>query len=159
MKKFRSPPIHRTPLYRAKRAYKDMLVRCGNPKGINPTYTNVKIKMTMEEWLTWAIPKYQRFIAKHPNESPSVSRFGDKGDYELSNLEIITLLQNRAQQAAPNLLKTNGTKRCSQCRAIKTAKDFNKNKSRRDGLSHWCRVCANATYHGSVTRAAKGTVS
>lgn len=159
MKKFKSPAIHRTPLYRARRAYKDMLVRCENQNGKNPAYSNVKVKMTMEEWLAWAVPRYEKFVRDHPNESPSVSRFGDNGDYELTNIEIITFVINRSRQSMPNVLGADGTKICGRCRETKTAEHFVKNASRPDGLAHWCRGCMSAWNNGSVTRAAKGSVS
>jgi hypothetical protein len=50
---YKSPPIHRTPLYRAKAAYYGMLARCENKNGKSPSYVNVQLKMTWEEWLEW----------------------------------------------------------------------------------------------------------
>jgi hypothetical protein len=151
MRIFKSPPIHRTPLYRAKRAYKDMIERCGNPTGKNPSYANVELRMSLDEWLLWAIPRYEKCIANHPDESPSVSRFGDTGHYEISNLEIIPFKKNRAQQKFPNQLQSDGTKRCSRCFQIKKAAEFPKLSRAFDGLDHWCRKCGNkyiAEYYG-----------
>ena len=51
MKAFKSPPIHRTPLYRAKAAYCNMIARCENVNGKNPAYANVKLRMTLDEIL------------------------------------------------------------------------------------------------------------
>lgn len=67
-----------------------MLRRCGNPDGLNPTYADVELRMTLEEWLEWSIPRYEEFIRSNPNISPSVSRFEDQGHYEINNLEIIS---------------------------------------------------------------------
>jgi hypothetical protein len=159
MKKFKSPEIHRTPLYRARRAYRDMIVRCGNASGKNPTYANVELRMTMEEWLAWSVPQYECFLKKHPNESPSVSRFGDKGHYEISNLEIITLLANRQRMAAPYQLKPDGTKKCGRCEQTKVASDFYRATRESDGLQRWCTSCRKKHNTGSVTRAAMGADS
>jgi hypothetical protein len=35
------------------------------------------------------------------------------------------------------------TKKCSKCGEVKLASEFHKNKSRKDGLHHYCKVCAN----------------
>ena len=96
----KSPAIHRTPLYRAKAAYRNMNVRCGNADGNNPAYAAVELRMTMEQWLAWAVPRYEDFIREYPEERPNVSRRNDVGHYELGNIEITTLEQNRAQMAS-----------------------------------------------------------
>lgn len=163
MRDFKSPPIHRTPLYRATAAYNGMLVRCGDPKGINPTYAGVELRMTLEDWLTWAIPQYEHFIAVHPGMSPSAARNGDVGHYEIGNIEIVSTIDNRAQQAMPGQLRSDGTKRCSRCKEVKGASCFSKNKSMRDGLAHSCKPCCaiviKISKNGSVTRAAMGADS
>jgi hypothetical protein len=82
MKTFKSPPIHRTPLYRAKAAYCNMIARCENANGKNPSYVDVKLRMTLDEYLEWAVPRYAQFIAQFPNETPCTARIGDKGDRE-----------------------------------------------------------------------------
>jgi hypothetical protein len=96
--KFKSPSIHRTSLYRAKSAYSSMLARCGNANGKNPSYEKAEVRMTLKEWLDWAIPEYERCILMYPNESPSVSRLNDCGHYEIGNIEIIPMFLNRKQQ-------------------------------------------------------------
>lgn len=139
---FKSPPIHRTPLYRLKAAYCGMLRRCENRCGSEPAYANVKLKMTLAEFTAWALPKYEEFIAKFPGMSPSISRFGDTGDYEIGNIEIISTIENRLRQAAILLLRTDGTKMCVICRKVLTAEgNFTKNRTRPDGLQNHCRNC------------------
>jgi len=98
--------------------------------------------MTMEDFLQWALPLYTSFIEKNPDKSPSVARKGDKGHYELGNIEIISMEENRSRQEAKLLLKPDGTKLCSRCEEVKIAEgNFSKNKSRPDGLCHWCKPC------------------
>lgn len=105
MKEFKSPAIHRTPIYRAYAAYYGMQARCRNANGKNPAYTDVELRMTLDEWLDWSVPQYERFIGDHPNESPNVSRIGDAGHYEIGNVRIVSGLQNKREQkhTAPQL--------------------------------------------------------
>lgn len=144
MRKFKSPTIHQTPLYRATAAYSGMKARCLNANGKNPTYAVVELKMTLEQWLEWAVPRYERFIADRPGVSPSAARKGDAGHYEIGNVEIISNIENRAQQAKPGQLRPDGMKRCCSCRTDKSAVEFAKNKSNRDGLHTQCKPCAYA---------------
>lgn len=121
---FKSPAIHRTPLYRARSAYRDMKRRCGNANGKNPAYAGVELRMTMDEWLAWAVPEYGRFNQDHPNESPNASRRGDAGHYEIGNIEVIPRKDNLAEQKHP-INATHGMYamyrhhkcRCTACRA------------------------------------------
>ena len=115
--------------------------RTGNATGVDPAYADVQLLMTEEEWLTWAVPEYERFQASNPDKSPCVSRRGDKGHYELGNVEIISTDENRRRQKAVLLLRPDNTKLCSNCREVKNASAFNRNRRRPDGLDHRCRVC------------------
>jgi len=142
MKAFKSPAIHRTPLYRAKSAYCGMIARCENANGKNPAYTNVKLRMTLDEFLAWAVPRYEAFIAEHPDESPVCARSGDSGDYEIGNIEIVSFAENRRRQEAVLLLRPDGTKMCGRCRKIMDAiSNFSKNRQRPDGFQCWCKDC------------------
>lgn len=48
------------------------------------------------------------------------------------------------------------TKKCTKCGLEKPVSEFNKNRSNKDGLYHWCRECANAKsrewYHNNTER-------
>lgn len=142
--KFKSPPIHRTASYRAKAAYWGMLARCGNANGKNPSYSGVELRMTREEWLEWAIPRYDRFNQLYPNLSPNVSRFGDSGHYEIGNLKIVPLVVNRADQKrdTKHRLRGDGTKLCGGCQEIKAASEFYRKSRNPDKLDVRCKCCA-----------------
>jgi hypothetical protein len=137
----KSPAWHRTAKARAKQAYSDMKQRCGNANGKCPSYTSVELRMSQREWLAWAIPRYECFLVEHPDTSPCAARRRDTGHYEIGNIEIISIEENREQQSAPCRLRDDGTKLCGRCRVVKTAESFNKNRRRGDGLNHWCRDC------------------
>lgn len=142
-KQFKSPAIHRTPHYRARSAYWGMLARCGNPNGKNPTYANVELRMTLEEWMTWAVPRYEEFNLLHSDVSPAVSRYGDMGHYEIGNMEIISQAENASRQKRDTtyLLRPDGNKLCSKCLAVHSKEKFSKASRNRDGLATWCRQC------------------
>lgn len=126
---YKSPAIHRTPLYRAKSAYYSINQRCGNKNGKNPTYFNVECRMTKDEWLEWSVPEYEKFDQKYPGERPNVARFGDKGHYELGNIELVTAKDNAEDQARKltdivhgtvggfHKEKRRGMEICESCRA------------------------------------------
>ncbi len=97
--KFKSPPIHRTPMYRARAAFRNMMIRCRNKNGKNPAYENVRVKMTLNEWLNWAIPEYEKFQLSYPDLKPAASRKKDKGHYEIGNVEIISTVENKRRQS------------------------------------------------------------
>lgn len=157
---FKSPPIHRTPAYRAKAAYNGMLARCENANGKCPTYAGVKLKMTLEEWMAWAVPRYTAFSEANPGVSPSVSRPGDVGHYEIGNIEIVSVAENRALQRMVGQLRPDGTKRCSSCKEIQSSSEFSNNRGTKDRLAHSCKTCARVRYlNRPVTRAAKGADS
>ncbi len=106
MSKFKSPPIHRTPIYRVKAAYANMQARCENKNGKNPAYQNVELRMTFDEWKEWALPRYTKFIKDFPDQSPTVSRIGDVGHYEIGNIRIISFRDNLKEQKHPANFRT-----------------------------------------------------
>lgn len=123
MKTFKSPPIHRTPLYRVKASYSGMQQRCLNANGKSPTYAKVELRMTKEQFIAWALPLYAEFIKKRPGESPCTARFGDKGHYEIGNVKVISMDENRKEAVRPAPAKnTHGTLssyrycRCELCK-------------------------------------------
>lgn len=144
MRQYKSPAIHRTPLYRAKAAYCGMLARCGNRNGKNPAYASVELRMTKAEWLAWAVPQYEAFLSACPNETPNASRRNDCGHYEIGNIEIVSLSENRSVMTARSVLmmKADGTKMCSSCGKTKIAAvHFSRHRSRADGYCYDCKKC------------------
>lgn len=146
--KFKSPPIHRTALYRAKAAYAGMLARCKDAKGKNPTYANVELRMTLAAWLEWSIPRYEEFFRHHPNLSPNAARFADAGHYEIGNIHIVSQQENLAERTH-RCRAAGGTKLCSRCFEVKSVGEFNLRLATTDGYDYWCRGCKKEHYHVS----------
>lgn len=140
MHTYKSPSIHRTPLYRAKSAYCGMQARCLNRNGRNPSYAAVELRMTREEWLTWAVPEYERFQTANPRVMPNAARKGDSGHYELGNVRIVSRTENSADQRICGV-RADGTKRCCGCKDYRPVAEFCKNRGRWDGLTSHCKKC------------------
>lgn len=142
---YKSPAIHRTPLYRVKAAYKNMLARCENKNGKNPSYESVKLKFSLDEWVSWALPIYTEFLAKNRGV-PTVHRINDSGDYELSNIAILDKSENRRLQLNKRASQDNKTKVCSRCNKRKALKLFSKKSVSIDGYAYWCKECSKENY-------------
>jgi hypothetical protein len=117
-----------------------MLRRCENKCGTEPAYAKVKLKMTLDEWLEWAVPEYTNFNKKYPNLSPNVSRKGDKGHYEIGNIDIVPVKVNQDNRKMIGQA-IDGIKRCSTCKKKKKISEFTKKRSCRDGLDNHCKKC------------------
>jgi hypothetical protein len=79
-----------TPKGRASHTWYAMLSRAGKKKG----YEHVEVKMTKEQFLEWAVPKYEKWFKEHPNVVPSINRLDSKGHYEINNIEMISMREN-----------------------------------------------------------------
>lgn len=138
-KTFKSPAIHRTPFYRANAAYYGMLARCRNANGKNPAYADVELRMTRDEWVAWAVPEYEKFLAAHPDESPAAARRGDRGHYEIGNIEIVTVSVNAKSRDSG--VFDEDLKKCPGCLAWKPLSHYSKHRSKPGGVQSRCRAC------------------
>lgn len=165
MKTYKSPPIHRTPIYRARAAYANMVRRCLNRDGRSPTYDGVELRMTRAAFIAWSIPRYKRFAVQHPDCIPNIARKNDSGHYEIGNIRLVTISDNRVEQTLRSRVGVDGCKACSTCRTRKHSSEFNKNRSRPDGIASQCRICARVSQkrfklnHASVAQMRRATLS
>jgi len=83
-----------TPVGRANQTWHKILQRVHNKNGKNPSYAQVELRMTQEEFMAWAVPKYKTWDKDNPGKTPSINRIDPFGHYELKNLEIISLDEN-----------------------------------------------------------------
>lgn len=117
--------------------------RCLNACGNMPSYAAVELRVTLDEWIAWSVPRYARFIARWPNKIPHASRHNDEGHYEIGNISIVSQQTNRAIQAKKKAAHPDGKKTCSNCRKAKPLKDFGIRSSALDGLQSRCKCCIN----------------
>jgi hypothetical protein len=114
--------------------------------GENPSYRYVELRMTKQEWLDWALPRYIEFLEKNPHQSPNAARIGDVGHYEIGNIEIVTAAENLKTQTMKRRTRIDGLKPCSRCKRRLAPKEFNRRSSAWDGLQSFCRECTALRY-------------
>jgi len=112
-KKYRS-----TPRGHAINAWYSILQRAENKNGKHPSYAKIKVLVSKEQFLEWAIPNYENWMDAHPGEPPSVDRINNKGHYEFGNLQIISRWENNWKEirVTEGELARRIVKRCKKCR-------------------------------------------
>lgn len=121
--------------------------RCLNRDGDNPAYARIELRIGKAEFIAWALPYYEQIIAA--GKIPTVSRIGDKGHYEIGNIEIIPKDEHRRLEALIRKSRTRpepGKKVCPKCRVTKECSEFSHNRSSMDGRNCWCKLCVRRLY-------------
>ncbi len=72
-----------------------MLSRAENRDGKHASYKDVKVLMTRDAFMAWAVPEIERFNASHPNDRPSLDRIDNRLDYAFGNIRIISWNEHR----------------------------------------------------------------
>ena len=125
--------------------YNGMRSRAGNRDGRHPAYASVKLLLSRDEFLAWAIPAFSRWMLDHPGERPSIDRI-QFGDYELGNLQILSILDNtRKQKHRPNMNAPEGMAWCSRCQKHLPRTAFAAHSANPvNGLQSYCKDCNRA---------------
>lgn len=138
--------LHRyekTPKGKAARAWSSLRARAGNSTGRTPTYAKVEVRMTREEFMAWAVPRFERWAAEHPDVRPSIDRRKNDGHYELANIRIVALsvnVQKTSRKKSPHAPR--GTAWCSgPCKQFRLKKHFAKCSRLATGVQTQCRDC------------------
>ncbi len=84
----------KTPQGWATKKWNDIKNRAGNADGWHPSYANVPLRMTQDEFMNWAVPAVLLFWQLNPNETASVDRADPERPYEIDNLRIIPWREN-----------------------------------------------------------------
>ena len=59
-----------------------------------PTYKNIKLLMTRDDFIKWAVPKIEEWVLTNPIEEVSLDRINNFKHYEISNLQLLTRVEN-----------------------------------------------------------------
>lgn len=116
---------------RASNRYNGILSRCRQSyRKKNKHYREIKIIVSREEFIEWFMP--QDF------DGASVDRIDKNGDYELPNMQVISLADNIRKD---KVKAKDGLCECYSCHQIKPLFLFTKDKRRANGYSTLCLEC------------------
>lgn len=135
--------MRNTPKGAAASAWEHLNGRSGAKYNYSKCYENVQVRMTREEFMAWAVPKYREWFAAHPSRKgpdnkPTIDRIDTLGHYELGNIQLISFAANLAKKATVNTNAPEGTRWCPRCKAYIPLAEFY------DSVSQaYCKKCTN----------------
>lgn len=131
----------KTPKGKAARAWSSLRQRSQNATGRTPTYENVEVRMTRSEFMSWAVPAFEQWFAKHPDKVPSVDRKNNDGHYELGNIRLLEKVKNQLRSARYKNVNNcpPGKAWCSGCTDYHPKTVFGKCSRTPNGLQSMCR--------------------
>lgn len=112
----------------------------------NKSYRLVELRMTQEQFFAWAIPKYETWFRERPGVTPSIDRIESTGHYEISNIRLAPLQENRLRNSRRrNAIAPFGKRWCSGCQDYFPIDEFSKRRkptpSNPLGLFAYCKTC------------------
>lgn len=151
-------PCHRayegSPSRRATRTWNTIKSRVG--PGKQASYVNVEVRMTRQEYIDWALPAFEKWMAENPGLTPSVDRIRSAGHYEIGNVRILERGQNsRLASGNMNVHAPEGKAWCSLCKRYLDKVNFQRCASAFNGLQKRCRPCQNNATSSSARALAK----
>lgn len=136
-----------TPAGRANRMWRGMIARANNSDGDHPTYADVELRMSRDEFISWAIPVLEEWYLKNPDVVPTVDRIENSGHYELGNLRFISGTENTHFRGTNrNVHGPEGHAWCSLCKRYLPSEHFSKDASSQHGLQNKCKDCTSQKY-------------
>ena len=110
------------------------------------SYVGIEVRMTLEEFLAWAVPEYEAWLKEAPDVTPTLDRKDSTKHYEIGNLQLITQSENSKKSRANKHLHDKvpaGLKLCGRCKTAKPFSEFSPCASGTFGLNGYCRLCTN----------------
>lgn len=126
---------------KAKTLWDGLSRRANNRIGTRPTYTDVDVRLTRQEFMSWAIPELEKWIITHSLHSATVDRKDTRGHYELSNIQILSKSDNsRKLERNKNVVAPDGYAWCGGCKSYLTINNFYHNSNNtHTGTSFHCK--------------------
>lgn len=147
-----------TPHGAAMCAWNRLTSRAGAKYNHRRCYANIEVRVTLQEFLAWAVPEYEAWFRERPGVTPSVDRIDSDGHYEVGNLRIIGANENRRRSRKfVNDLAPEGTKRCGSCKQFLPHDHFYQcgeyqKKYNPLGLSAYCKECTRQKHRSRYLR-------
>lgn len=130
------------PHAKAARAWESMNRKARNDDGLHPTYAAVEVRMTRDQFLAWAVPAFEAWMAQNPGKSPAVGRIGHVGHYELGNIVVTEFEPHRLEMARYKNLngRPAGQSWCSWHKAYHPVCEFRGHTRQVTGCQGYCIV-------------------
>ena len=129
-----------TPKGKARTMWRHLRNRASNKDGKNPTYANIELRMTRQEFVSWVIPELESWCQTLPIQEVSLDRISNDGHYEIGNLQLLTKSDNsRKTRKNKNVVAPVGQAWCSMCKKYLTVDNFYKDRRTMNGLRHICK--------------------
>lgn len=142
-----------TPIGRANAMWQGIQRRSHNNDGMHPTYRDVDIRMTKEEFLLWAVPALREWYAHSPQSTPTLDRIDSSGHYEISNLRLLTAKENTHYRGSnKNVYAPKGMAWCSVCKTYLPKINFYSDSRKMNGLQTRCKNCHYTKYKKGAYR-------
>lgn len=78
----------------ARKAFENMRLRAENRSGRHPTYSNVQLRISRNEFIEWVLAEMPWFQFRHPGLRPSIDRKDARSHYELGNIQLLPQREN-----------------------------------------------------------------
>jgi hypothetical protein len=110
------------------------------------SYKHVRVSMTRDEYLSWAIPEFKFWMSLHPGLVPSLDRIDPMRNYEVGNLRILERGENsRLASNHPNVHAPDGHAWCGgACKTYLSVSSFWRAQGNYNGLQKKCKNCTTA---------------
>lgn len=105
------------------------------------SYKNIKVLITRDEFLSWATPIFKNWDYSD-SSAPSIDRIDGFGNYELGNMQVIPLSENRKKHRTDKIHSSPvGKSWCHRCKDYLSLSNFWACKSNSNGLQKRCKSC------------------
>lgn len=137
-----------TPNGRASRMWLGMTWRAGNRDGRSPTYSSVRVMMTRDRFMSWAVPRIRRWLrTRGKREMPTVDRIDGRGDYKIENIQLATQAENtHTRTSNKNVHAPLGKAWCFICTKYLPVGSFHRDRTRPNGRQRKCKACNYSRY-------------
>lgn len=129
-----------TPKGRAVMLWNGMRARCGKVRN----YTDVELRLTRDEFMSWAVPCLRVWFKKNPGVSPTIDRIRTPGHYVVGNIRIVSQAENsgktkrnKAIYAKPGYAWCGG-----KCQRYLSKDKFAPCSASLTGTQCYCRKCS-----------------